>query len=145
MVLASANIGISGKMMLPLGSDWARKHRPKLLDQFVALLESKERPAGLLLNEVGNLNDLLQEQQRQVFNNLLREAFHTAGASNHGNPQIFWSDGETVAAFRRALEVRPLATLKFDASSRLDTWREVKRFQVIGPCSYALQPAPAGL
>ena len=53
---------------------------------------------------------------------------------------FFWSDGETLAAFRREVQVHPLATLKFDAQSRVDTWRRVERFEVIdatehGPCS----------
>ena len=138
MALAFANIGITGNTVS--GSQRVKKHRPKLLDLFVALLQSKERPAGLLLNEVGNLNDLLQDLERQEFNDLLRQAFQTADASEHGSPQIIWSDGETVAAFRKEVEVVSLSTLRFKPSSGVDTWRVVERFKVIGatehgPCS----------
>ena len=51
-------------------------------------------------NEVGNLSELLDAHKHAEFNALSTEAFAKAGASEHGNPLIIWSNGETVAAFR---------------------------------------------
>ena len=98
MALAFANIGLARSAVV--GTNWTKTHRPTLLRQFVDLLRSEKRPAGLLLNEVGNLSDLLQDDERNKFSDLLIEAFHSAGASEHGRPRIFWSGGETVAALR---------------------------------------------
>ena len=53
-----------------------------------------------MLCEVGNLSDLLLADDRAKFDELIQEAFEKAGATEHGAPQIFWSGGETVAAFR---------------------------------------------
>ena len=44
--------------------------------KFVGLLASQERPAGLMLHEVGSLSDLLGAQQRQELDCLLTEAFY---------------------------------------------------------------------
>ena len=130
MALAFANIGLAGKAVG--GSRWAKHHRPKLLKQLVGLLTTQERPAGLLLNEVGNLSEVLDAQQRDEFNALLTEAFAKAGASEHGNPRIIWSYGETVAAFRAELAVTAMPPLTFNAESRVGMWRVAERFQVFG-------------
>ena len=61
MAVAFANVGIAGTMVR--SKHWATKHRPRLLTQLVALLRSKENPAGILLNEIGNLSDLVQGQE----------------------------------------------------------------------------------
>ena len=82
MALAFANVGLTGTAAS--AKHWVNRRRPKLLQQFTALLQSEERPAGLLLNEVGNLSDLLVQDERQKFSELLTEAFHNAGASEHG-------------------------------------------------------------
>ena len=130
MAFAFANVGIAGAMVK--SSRWEKKHRPRLLTQLVALLWSTENPAGILLNEIGNLSDLVQGQEREKINDVLKEAFRTAGASKHGHPKIFWSDGETLGAFRAEVSVRPLSTLGFDAQSKIDPWRKVERFIVTG-------------
>ena len=65
MAFAFANLGIPGAMVL--SKNWTTKHRPQLVTQLVALLLSKENPAGILLNEVGNLTDLLKAQEREEF------------------------------------------------------------------------------
>ena len=102
--LAFANIGLAGSAVL--GAHWNGKHRPVLLRQFTSLLQTEPRPAGLLLCEVGNLSELLSVKQRREFNTVLDEAFVAAGAAEHGNPQILWSKGGTVAAFRSDVRVR---------------------------------------
>ena len=101
MAFAFANVGISGTMVK--SHNWAETHRLKLLTQLVALLQSKEEPAGIFLNEIGNLSDLVEGQEREKINGVLKDAFNIAG---HGNPQIFWSDGETLEAFRAEVSVR---------------------------------------
>ena len=133
-----ANIGLARSAVV--GTNWTKTHRPTLLRQFVDLLLSEERPAGLLLNEVCNLSDLLNADERSKYSDLLIEAFHNAGASEHGRPKIVWSGGETVAAFRSEVKVQSLTKLTFNATSRVDTWRVVERFELIGaaehgPCS----------
>ena len=60
---------------------------------------------------------------------VLEEAFEKAGAIEHGSPQFFWSDGETMAAFRRELKVRYLTPLT--KMPRVKDWRVVERFEVI--------------
>ena len=54
----------------------------------------------------------------------------SAGATEHGRPQFLWSEGETMAAFRAEAQVvalEPLTNIK-----RVDPWRVVERFEVIG-------------
>jgi len=136
--LAFADIGLPGSAVS--GSHWSNKHRPALLRQFTRLLQTERRPAGLLLCEVGNLTELLKTEDRQEFDTLFKDAFAAAGATEHGQPQIFWSGGETVAAFRSDVNVERLEPLTFNAASRVDTWRVCERFEVIGatehgPCS----------
>ena len=130
MAVDFANLGIAGTMVK--SKHWATKHRRRLLAQLVALLQSKKNPAGILLNEIGNLSDLVQGQEREKINDVLKDAFYIAGASKHGSPLIFWSDGETLGAFRAEVSVRPLPTLEFNAQSKIDTWRKVERFEVTG-------------
>ena len=130
MAFAFVNLGMSGAM---LRSDkWWKTHRPLLVEQFMDLLLSDEKPAGIFLNEVGNLSDLLEAHERNEFEFVLREAFGAADAMTHGPPQIYWSNGETVAAFRAEVNVLELPTLEFDELSEIDTWRTVERFAVFG-------------
>ncbi len=70
---------------------------------------------GICLNEVGNLDDLLGEEQIMEFNKLIEEAFENAGASEQGKPQIFWSNGETMVVFRAEIGVRSLSSLTKNA------------------------------
>ena len=44
---------------------------PKLLQQCAGALRWQERPAGLMPNEVGNIGDVMYDQQRKLVNNLL--------------------------------------------------------------------------
>ena len=57
----------------------------------IALLTEEERPIGLLLNEVGNMSDLLDGATMRKFDDLIEEVFELAGATEHGAPRIFWS------------------------------------------------------
>ena len=107
------------------------------LDLFTDLL--KEGVLGLLLNEVGNMSDLVTvEGGQERLEEVLVAAFEKAGATEHGLPQFLWSKGETMAAFRsevQVLQLEPLTRMK-----RVDPRRAVERFEVIGatehgPCS----------
>ena len=60
MAFAFANVGICGAMVK--SRRWGTSYRLRPFTQLIALLESKENPAGILLNEVGNLGDLVQGQ-----------------------------------------------------------------------------------
>ena len=108
---------------------WRRTNRPKLFDMFVSLLTSKEYVMGICLNEVGNLDDLLDEKKIAEFNILIEQGFESAGASQHGNPQIFWS-GETVVAFRAEIGIRTLPPLT--EMHQVHSWRVIERFEIVG-------------
>ena len=95
--LAYTNIGLPGKAFE--GKDWP-KHRRTLWELFTNLLKEEGPIVGLLLNEVGNLDDLLSKEGKQRLEDVVVEAFDTVGAPGHGGPQFFWSEGETMTAFR---------------------------------------------
>ena len=57
---------------------------------------------GILLNEVGNLTDLFNDEDKGKFNEMMYEAFMLATGDM---PQLHWSNGETMAAFRSEVEV----------------------------------------
>ena len=98
--LAFSDIGLAGKAFT--GKDWNR-HRRVLLELFTELL--KEGVLGLLLNEVGNMSELITDAGQKRLESVLEEAFDNAGAAEHGPPQFVWSDGETMAAFRAEVQV----------------------------------------
>ena len=54
---------------------------------------------GICLNEVGNMPDLYTEGAQERCEELVLEAFDAASATEHGQPQIFWSGGEALAMF----------------------------------------------
>ena len=56
---------------------------------------------------------------------VLEEAFEKVGATEQGPPQFFWSEGETMAAFRCEVKVRYLKPL-----TRIN--RVIERFEVFG-------------
>ena len=51
----------------------------------------REDVMGICLNEVGNMSELLTETAQQRFDEVVREAFQAASATEYGEPQIFWS------------------------------------------------------
>ena len=57
-------------------------------------------------------------------------AFADAGAAEHGPPQFFWSDGETMAASEAGAKVHVMEPLT--QMSRVVSWRTVERFKVTG-------------
>ena len=80
-----------------------------MLELFTNLI--KDQVLGLLLNEVGNMSNLLTIESKGRLENVLTEAFQKAGASDHGLPQFFWSEGSKMAAFRSEVQVLALEPL----------------------------------
>ena len=72
---------------------------------------------------------------------VIADAFRSAGATEFGYPQFFWADDEPMAAFKAEVEVSALPQLT--KMSRVDSWRTVQKFKVTGatehsPCSLLL-------
>ena len=73
-------------------------------------------------------------------------AFEMAGATEHGQSQFLWSEGKTMAAFKHevhVIQLKPLTRMK-----RVEAWRVVERFEVIGatehgPCSLLIYNMPS--
>jgi hypothetical protein len=128
--LAFANIGLPGDAFT--GSKWAKTHRPGLLTEFIELLQYSSDVVGLCLNEVGNLDDLLSEEAKKIFEGLIQEAFETAGSAERGPAKIFWpkGGGETVTAWRADMVVIPMSTLK--NMPKQPPYRVVERLLLIG-------------
>ena len=61
---------------------------------------------GLLLCEVGNMDDLLDANAKNKLEDVIIDAFREAGATEHGDPQFIWSEDETMAAFKAEVKVR---------------------------------------
>ena len=57
-----------------------------MLEQFTELLRTPV--VGLLLNEVGNMSELLTETGKEELQGVLVKAFEQAGATEHGPPQF---------------------------------------------------------
>ena len=91
---------------------------------------TKQKPHGILLCEVGNLSDPITPEGAKRLAEVLGLAFEEAGAAEHGPPQFFWGDGETMAAFEAGAQVHVMEPLT--QMSRVDSWRTVERFKVIG-------------
>ena len=136
-VLAFSNIGLAGKAVNS-ESSWP-KHRRRLhvlvSDLFTAATERGRVLWGILLNEVGNMSELLDHCGRQNFDGMLRDGFRQSCGEE---PQLYWSKGETMAAFRPAVTVERLPSLV--RMTRVDPWRTVERFALFGatehgPCT----------
>ena len=83
---------------------------------------------GIPFNEVGNLSDLFNEDDKRKFNIMMSEAFILATGNR---PQLHWRQGaETMAAFRSEVEVECLAPLI--KMPKLDPWRTADRYFVCG-------------
>jgi hypothetical protein len=76
----------SGATEHTLQSEWggALAHRPVSLKLFTELMSSDYPVLGLLLCEVGNLDDLLDAAGKKRLEDVIREAFRDAGATDHG-------------------------------------------------------------
>ena len=131
-VLAFSNLGLAGKAFT--GQKWPR-HEGRLIALVQALFhQATERGRGLLgvlLNEVGNLSELVDENGRQNMDRMLETSFQR---SCGGVPNILWSEGETMAAFRPSVEVARLDTLDFLV--RDAPWRSVERFVLTGAAEH---------
>ena len=92
--LASYNVGLAASAVR--GSNW-KQYRAKLQGIFTELLSSAAPVVALLLCEVGNLDDLCDEECRARVEEVICESFQAAGATEHGPPQFYW-DGETVSS-----------------------------------------------
>ena len=129
--LAFSNIGLPATGIR--GRHWSNKHGPRLTRLVTELFEANahdERPhqlLGILLNEVGNLSDLLDGECRDKFGDMMTNSFFSAAENE---PQICWSPGETMAAFRSDINVKCLPQLA--NINRLSAYRTVDRFAVIG-------------
>ena len=80
------NIGLPGKAFH--SKEWTRKHQPRLLQLFTELMSHEQRVMGLLLCEVGNLSEPLDEEAKEKCEEVIKMAFHNAGATKHGDPLI---------------------------------------------------------
>ena len=78
---------------------------PRLLKLFTDLLSDSQRPIGLLLREVGNMSDLLNNDAKDTLRELMTNAFKDACATEQGDPQFFWDEGETLAVFKAGVQV----------------------------------------
>ena len=131
-VLAFSNLGLPGAAFT--GQQWFKKkdgHEDRLLrlvqDLFGQAGGRGRALLGILLNEVGNLSDLVKDQGRKNMDAVLQKAFQL---SCQEAPNIHWSEGETMVAFRPGVEVQhldPLKDLTTDAP-----WRTVERLVLSG-------------
>ena len=108
--LAFSNIGLAGDAVR--GKNWSRKHGPRVFklvtELFKACQGRRHEVLGVLLNEVGNMSDLLDPTCKDKFEDTITEAFFTAATAE---PQIMWSPGETMAAFLPDVHVECLSRL----------------------------------
>lgn len=82
---------------------------------------------GIFLNEVGNLTDVFNDEDKGKFNKMMYEAFMLA---TRDEPQLHGSNGETMAAFIATVEFECLAPLT--KMAKLDPWRTAERYLVFG-------------
>ena len=125
---AFSNLGLPGAAFQ--GNNWRKKHAGKLREMFSNLLLTKQEPQGILLCEVGNFSDPITPKGRQRLEEVLGLAFKETGAAEHGPAQFFWSDGETMAAFKAEAKVDVMEPLT--KMFRVDPWRTVERFKAFG-------------
>ena len=92
--MASYNVGLPASAMR--GKNW-KKHRGTLRKICMELLSSEEPVVALLLCEVGNLDDLCDEECQARVEDVICESFQAVGATEHGPPKFYW-DGETVSS-----------------------------------------------
>ena len=95
--------------ILEHGKKWTTGHRPMLLAMSTLLL--RQQVLGLLLNVVGDMSELITSAGTERLDEVLAAAFEQPGVSEYGRPQLFWSEGETMAAFRCGDQVLTLPLL----------------------------------
>ena len=94
--IVSINVGLNGEAVK--GKRWNR-HRADLLDILVAALKHGfVNTIGMLVSEVGSVDDPYDDEGRAKFDHLFKQAFRIAerptGASEHNELQICWATGE---------------------------------------------------
>ena len=86
------------------------KRLSKLVSElFAAATERGRLFCGILLNEVGNLSELVGQQGREKCNRVLTASFRQSCSEE---PQLYWISGETMVAFRLRANVESRPTLK---------------------------------
>ncbi len=121
--LAFANIGLSGHAIT--NDHWERHHVPKI-ERLLSELFADCHPdplIGILVNEARHTDDLLDAARRMDLEIVLGNVFEWQTGER---PQVFWSDGVTVAVFRRDAHVEELDAIDF--VPHVDAWRPVDRF-----------------
>ena len=124
--LAFSNIGVRGQQ-------WSKKHRPRRYRLVTELFEAsaahgrRHELLGVLLNDAGNMSDLLDSDCKDKFGDMMSDAFISAAGCE---PRILWNPGETMAAFRP--EVIPECLPQLVQMNRVDPWRTVDRFAIHG-------------
>ena len=125
--LASYNVGLAAGAIL--GGNWSR-HRQKLRKIFMDLMGGAEPVVGLLLCEVGNLDDLCDEEAQCRVEDVIAESF---AAASKGTPTFYWS-GETVTAWLRNQQVHPLPLLT--KMKKVHDWRCCERLVLTGAAEH---------
>ena len=99
-VLAFSNLGLPGKAFT--GQKWP-KHEGRLLvlvqDLFHQATDRGRALLGVLLNEVGNLSDLVDDRGRENMDCMLQTGFLR---SCQEEPNIYWSEGRQWRHYVRA-------------------------------------------
>ena len=94
---------------------------------FVKVLMHNDDIVGLCLNEVGNLDDPLDENDKELFESLIQETFE---AAQKPGPVQFVGEGETVTAWAHSVSVTIL--LPLEKMKELPDYRRVERFELHG-------------
>ena len=84
-----------------------------------------DRLLGILLNEVGNMTELLDTEGKMRLEAVLNNVFERQTGNR---PQFFWNDGETMAVFRADVHVQELSRLC--RIPRMDSWKVLERFYI---------------
>ena len=88
--VVSINVGLPGNAVK--GKLW-KTHRKTLLHIFVRALTFSVDTIGMLVSEARSATDPYDDDDRNAFDYLFKEAFQIAGAPGHIEIQIFWAQG----------------------------------------------------
>ena len=125
--ITCSNVGLPRAAFL--GRHWLKKHARQLLEIFSNLLLTEQKPQGILLCEVGNFSDPITPKGRERLEEVLVVAFKETGAGEHGPPQFFWGNNETMVAFCAEVQVHVLEPLT--KMLRANRWRTVGGYKII--------------
>ena len=88
--VVSINVGVPGTAVK--GHRW-KKHRDTLKQIFVKALTFSVDTIGMLVSEAGSVADPYDDDDRNKFDCLFKEAFQIAGASEHIDIHFFGRRG----------------------------------------------------